>query len=145
MVDETGDGRCGGHGPFEMRSRSAGLLLGVAIPLSVLVWVSFRRSRPLSVTGSAEPDPSMRTVAERPEGRPPASAERYSSAPSRDRPPILGSDREVAAHDQRAVLVYGYYRAGLPGDPSLGAAISHSGLLPEGRRPKLRPLLDLTR
>jgi hypothetical protein len=118
-----------------------GLLPGAAI----LVWVSLRRTRPLSAAGSAEPDPSMRTVAERPDCRPPASAERYSSAPGRDRPPILGSDLEVAAHDQRAVLIYGHYRAGLPGNPSLCASISHNGLLPEGRRPKLRPLLELPR
>src|ERR1700735_5489373 len=106
-----------------MAASAAGLLLGAAI----LVWVSLRRSRPLSTAGSAEPDPSMRTVAERPDGRSPASAERYSSAPGRDRPPILGSDREVAAHDQRAVLIHGHDRADLPGDPSLCASISHSG------------------
>ena len=102
---------------------AAGLLPGGA----VLVWVSHRRSRPLSTAGGAEPDPSMRTVAERPDCRPPASTERYSSAAGRDRPPILGSDREVAAHDQRAVLIHGYHRAGPPGDPSLCASISHSG------------------
>src|ERR1700722_16832719 len=102
-----------------MAASAAGPLLGAAI----LVRFLLHRSRPLGTARCAEPDPSMSTVAEGPDRRTPAPAERHRSAPGRDRPPILGSDREVAAHDQRAVLIHGHHRADLPGGSSLCASI----------------------